>query len=85
MVMEAERSSVAQIQVVQEASGPVVKVTVPRGTGLAEAVKLQPVITEIIHGLNGCPACTSGTPVWIVEEPELREVVKVDLKSLRRI
>jgi heterodisulfide reductase subunit C len=83
--MDAEPSSVAEIRVLEETFGPVVKVTVPRGTGLAEAVKLQPVITEIINGLNGCPACTSGCPVWIVEEPEVRDIVKVDLKSMRRI
>jgi len=83
--MEAKPSNMAEIRVLQETSGPVVKVTVPRGTGLEQTVKLQPIITEIIRELNGCQACTSGAPVWIVEEPEVREIVKVDLTSMLRI
>jgi hypothetical protein len=83
--MDAEQSNVAEIRVLQETAGPVLKVTVPRGTGFASTVKLQPIITEIIHGLNGCQACTSGAPVWIVEEPEVSDIVRVDLDSMRRI
>jgi hypothetical protein len=83
--MDAERSNVAEIRVLQETAGPVLKVTVPQGTGFASTIKLQPVITEIIRGLNGCQACTSGVSAWIVEEPEVREIVRVDLDSMRRI
>ncbi|MER6949678.1 hypothetical protein ABT294_37265 [Nonomuraea sp. NPDC000554] len=80
-----ESNRFAEIQVLQEALGPAVKVVVPKGTGLEQTVKLQPHITDIIRGLNGCPACTSGVPVWIVEEPEISQIVRVDLESMKRL
>jgi len=83
--MADERAHIAEIEVLQKAAGPALRVVVPKGTTLAETLKLGDVISDITRGLNGCPACNSGVPVEFIERPDLSEIVRVDLETLERI
>ena len=75
---------VAEIEVLREGRQPVIRVTVPKGTKLAQAVKLQPTLSDIIGKLTGCLPCTSGVPLWFHEE-EVEQVVRVNLENLKRV
>lgn len=48
---------------------PVLKLYLPRGASFAEAAKYEGLRQEIIRGLTGCPACTSGVPFQISDDP----------------
>ena len=48
---------------------PVLKLYLPRGASFAEASKYEKLRQEIIRGLTGCPACTSGVPFQISDDP----------------
>jgi hypothetical protein len=83
--MGREAENVAEIQVVRVASGPLLRVVVPRGTTVSETFKLGEIISEITHGLNGCLACNSGVPLEFIEREDLSEIVRVDLATMQRI
>ncbi|NML17142.1 hypothetical protein [Azohydromonas caseinilytica] len=76
---------VVDISLIKDAAQPTLRVTVPRGTALAETVKLQPIISDILGKLKGCPACTSGMPIWIQEREEIENIVRVDLDRMQPI
>jgi hypothetical protein len=76
---------IAEIQVVNNGIQPMLKVTVPRGTTLAETIKLQPTLSEILGKLKGCLPCNSGIPIWFHEREELEHVVRVDLGTLKQV
>ncbi|WP_343821368.1 hypothetical protein ISN75_09235 [Dyella marensis] len=48
---------------------PVLKLYLPKGASFAEASKYEKLRQEIIRGLTGCPACTSGVPYHISDDP----------------
>jgi hypothetical protein len=48
---------------------PVLKLYLPKGASFAEASKYEKLRQEIIRGLTGCPACTSGVPFQISDDP----------------
>jgi hypothetical protein len=76
---------IAEIQLVQGAVQPMLKVVVPRGTTLAETIRLQPTISEILGKLRGCLPCNSGVPIFFQEREEIERVVRVDLGTLRQV
>jgi len=84
-MQEKEAKRVAEIQVVREGLQPVVRVTVPKGTTLVDAIRLQPTLSDILGKLKGCLPCHSGVPVWFHEREEIEQVVRVDLERLQRI
>lgn len=81
--MKNER--IAEIQLVKDSIQPMLKVTVPRGTTLAETIKLQPMISDILGKLKGCLPCNSGVPIWFHEREEIEQVVRVDLERMQRM
>jgi hypothetical protein len=81
--MKEER--IAEIQLVEGALQPVLKVTVPRGTTLADTIKLQPAISELLGKLRGCLPCNSGVPIFFQEREEIQRVVRVDLETMRQV
>jgi hypothetical protein len=84
--MADKNANVAEIHVVNNSTGPSVKVLVPKGTTLEEAFKLRSVISGITRGLNGCEACAaSGTPVEFIERSDLSEIVRIDLATMEPI
>lgn len=48
---------------------PVLKLYLPKGATFADASKYDKLRQEIIRGLTGCPACTSGVPFHISDDP----------------
>jgi hypothetical protein len=48
---------------------PVLKLYLPKGAAFGEAAKYEKLRQEIIRGLTGCPACTSGVPFQISDDP----------------
>jgi hypothetical protein len=76
---------VAEIQVINDGLQPVLKVTVPKGTKLAETAKLQPILSDILGKLKGCLPCNSGVPIWFQEREEIEHIVRVDLERFQRI
>ena len=83
--MATEAKRVAEIQVVRDGLQPTLKVVVPKGTTLADTVKLQPVISDILGKLKGCLPCNSGVPIWFQEREEIEQIVRVDLERFQRI
>jgi len=81
--MKQER--VAEIQLIRDTVQPMLKVTVPRGTTLAETVKLQPTLSDILGKLKGCLPCNSGVPIFFQEREEIENLVRVDLETMRKI
>jgi hypothetical protein len=81
--MKQER--VADITLIKDAVQPMLKITVPRGTTLADTIKLQPIISEILGKLKGCLPCNSGVPIWFHEREEIENVVRVDLDRMQRL
>jgi hypothetical protein len=81
--MKEER--IAEISLVKDAVQPMLKIVVPKGTTLAETVKLQPIISEILGKLRGCLPCNSGLPIFFQEREEIEKVVRVDLEGMRRV
>ena len=81
--MKQER--VAEIQLIKDAIQPMLKVTVPRGTTLADTGRLQRIISELLGKLKGCLPCNSGIPIWFQEREEIENLVKVDLERMQRI
>lgn len=81
--MKEER--IAEISLVKDAVQPVLKIVVPKGTTLADKVKLQPIISEILGKLRGCLPCNSGIPIFFQEREEIEKVVRVDLEGMRRV
>ena len=81
--MKQER--VAEIALIKDTLQPVLKVTVPKGTTLADTVKLQPTISDILGKLKGCLPCNSGIPIWFQEREEIEQIVRVDLDRMQRI
>ena len=81
--MKEER--IAEISLVKDAVQPVLKVVVPKGTTLADTIKLQPIISEILGKLRGCLPCNSGVPIFFQEREEIEKVVRVDLEGMRRV
>lgn len=75
----------ADIQLVRDGVQPVLKVTVPKGTTLADTVKLQPAITDILGKLKGCLPCNSGVPILFLEREEIENMVRIDLASMKRL
>ena len=76
---------IAEIQLVQSAIQPMLKVVVPKGTTLAETIRLQPTISEILGKLRGCLPCNSGVPIFFQEREEIERVVRVDLGTLKQV
>jgi len=76
---------VAEIELVKDGLQPVLKVSVPKGTTLAETIKLQPILSDILGKLKGCLPCNSGVPIWFQEHEEIEQVVRVDLNKMQRI
>jgi len=85
LAMTNELTKVAELQVLQERTGPVLRVGVPKGSTLDVTAGLIPTINEIISELTGCGSCNSGVPIEIMEQPEISSVVKVDLETMRKI
>jgi hypothetical protein len=81
----AKEERIAEIQLVQGAIQPMLKVVVPKGTTLADTVRLQPTISEILGKLRGCLPCNSGVPIFFQEREEIERVVRVDLGTLRQV
>ena len=79
------KERIAEISVTKDAVQPMLRVVVPRGTSLADTVKLQPIITEILGKLRGCLPCNSGIPIFFQERDEIEQVVRVDLDGMRRV
>ena len=76
---------VADIQLIRDGVQPVLKVTVPKGTSLADTVRLQPAISDILGKLKGCLPCNSGVPIWFHEREEIENMVKIDLQTMKRM
>ena len=76
---------VANIQLVRDGVQPVLKVTVPKGTTLADTVRLQPTISDLLGKLKGCLPCNSGVPILFNEQEEIENLVKVDLSTMKRM
>lgn len=76
---------VAEVQLVSDAQGEAIKVVVPKGTSLVDAVKLHETVSGITKGLRGCQACISGVPISIIEREEIHQLVRVDLDSMQQI
>ena len=81
--MNKER--IAEVQLIKDAIQPMLKVTVPRGTTLAETVKLQPTLSEILGKLKGCLPCNSGVPIFFHEREEIEDLVRIDLDKMQRV
>ena len=79
------KEKIADIQLVRDGVMPMLKVTVPKGTTLAETVKLQPAITDILGKLKGCLPCNSGVPIWFHEQEEIENMVRIDLATMKRV
>lgn len=77
------KDHVAELQLITSGLQPMLKVVVPRGTSLAETVKLQPAISEILGKLKGCLPCNSGVPIWFTEHEEIERVVRIDLATMK--
>jgi hypothetical protein len=78
------KERIAEIQFVNNGIQPMLKVLVPRGTSLADTVRLQPKISELLGKLKGCQPCNSGIPIWFQEREEIEDIVRVDLNALGR-
>jgi hypothetical protein len=76
---------IAEVQVVKERAGPVVRLGVPEGTSFEVTASLLPQVNEIARELSGCPACTSGVPIEIFQLAEISSIVRIDLKTQRRV
>ena len=79
------KERVANIQLVRDGVQPVLKVTVPKGTTLADTVRLQPTISDLLGKLKGCLPCNSGVPILFNEQEEIENLVKVDLSTMKRM
>ena len=74
----------AELRIINDGKNNIVEATVPNGTRLADAVKLQTVISDkVLKNLRGCPACISGAHIIIRER--LDDVIKVDLDKMEVI
>jgi hypothetical protein len=82
MATKGTEERIAEIQLVTSGLEPILKVIVPRGTTLAETLRLQPQVSDILGKLKGCTPCNSGVPIWIHEREEFERVVQVDLNKL---
>ena len=49
--------NIAEIQFVNNGVQPMLKVVVPKGTSLADTIRLQPTISELMRDLRGCQGC----------------------------
>ena len=78
-------AKIAEIQLVNNGPQQMLKVIVPRGTTLAETIRLQPNLSDILGKLKGCLPCNSGVPIWFQEKEELEHVVKVDLATMKQV
>lgn len=79
------KERIAEIQLVRDSVPPMLKVSVPRGTSLADTMKLQPAISDILGKLKGCLPCNSGVPIWIHEREEIEHMVRIDLASMKQL
>ncbi|CAN5511696.1 hypothetical protein BH10PSE14_BH10PSE14_23420 [soil metagenome] len=79
------KDNIADIQLVRDGVQPMLKVTVPKGTTLAETVRLQPALTDILGKLKGCLPCNSGVPIWFHEREEIENLFKIDLATMKRL
>ncbi len=79
------KDKIADIQLVRDGVQPVLKVTVPKGTTLADTMRLQPALSDILGKLKGCLPCNSGVPIWFHEREEIENMVKIDLATMKRI
>ena len=76
------KQMVAEVQFTKEGGTPVIEVSVPHGTKLAEAIKLHEFLSrDVISRISprGCTACTSGTHLIFREKFE--NIINVDLQS----
>jgi len=81
--MSKER--IANIQLVRDGVQPVLRVTVPKGTSLADTMRLQPTLSDLLGKLKGCLPCNSGVPILFNEQEEIENLVKVDLSTMKRM
>jgi hypothetical protein len=79
------KERIAEITLLKDGLQPVLKVTVPKGTTLADTIKLQPSLSEILGKLKGCLPCNSGVPIWFHEREEIEQVVRIDLDRMQRV
>ncbi|MBL6618647.1 MAG: hypothetical protein ISP49_13270 [Reyranella sp.] len=79
------KERIANIQLVRDGVQPVLKVTVPKGTTLADTVRLQPTLSDLLGKLKGCLPCNSGVPILFQEQEEIENLVKVDLGTMKRM
>jgi hypothetical protein len=74
----------AEIRMTKQGARPMVELTVPFGTKLAETTKLHDFLTtDVISKLSprGCETCTSGVDILIRERFE--DVLFVDLDTMK--
>ncbi len=82
--MEASsKERIAEIQLVRSGPQPMLKVLVPAGTSLADTIRLQPAISDILGKLKGCLPCNSGVPIWFQEREVIEQAVRIDLNTLK--
>ena len=81
--MKSDR--IADIQYIEDAFQPQLKVIVPKGTTFEETVKLRPILSELLGKLRGCPACNSGVPIWFQEREDIAQLVRVDLDRMQLV
>jgi hypothetical protein len=81
--MKNER--IAEIQLVDSGIQQMLRVTVPKGTTLAETIKLQPELSKILGKLKGCLPCNSGVPIFFQEREEIERVVRIDLATMQHV
>lgn len=79
------KDRIADIQYIQDAFQPQLKVIVPKGTTFEETVRLRPILSELLGKLRGCPACNSGVPIWFQEREEIEQVIRVDLDRMQMV
>jgi hypothetical protein len=81
----SQGKQIAEIQVIQDAVRPYIKVVVPRGTSFEHTLKLQGTLSDLLGKLKGCSACNSGMPIWFQEREELEHIIRIDLDTLKPV
>jgi hypothetical protein len=83
--MNHQEKKIADIEVINDAVRPYIKVVVPRGTTFDTTLKLRGTLSDLVGKLKGCPACNSGVPIWFQEREDLEQRIRIDLETLKPI